>query len=597
MARGRSDSRGRSGDQNQRQTRRHRDNSRTRKNNRGRDRRRDTSRSRSGGRHQNKRNNRDQQQQSNNRSRSPSPPRTPRAPPTDLQQYEKDQEKKGWLTWFGRNTRDRERNRIKPEWQYHEETELFYFIPKNLYFKLEPVNDKQIATAKLHLKHGGGGMVSATKSVQWKILRPDENLEDWGDEKMIKLQKAEEMRNALKTAEFHSFDERNVMSAAASTSSNIQQVGLGAHTGTSTSQHAGASSSTTAGGGAQSRSNLRSNSFGPEDNNSNSKMIPDPFTKICRQDTGNSEKNNDGGNNNVTKNTSKHNLGEHGLATSAPSDNQMLASSKSGNHQHQPDSMSTTASTSTSASGVKYEEGIVLQWHEDRGFGFISHSTMTPATPTSPASQQTQTLFVHRRNIVGSTSQRPINLPVNIKVIFTIGEDSSSTTQAAKDSSTASGGNTAASGAGLNKDDKSLVALQVQMIDPKTNKPALVHSADYHAKIEHNRLRMHVTLESLQLRSWCESWPGKKQHLQDRFCLNQALEDIGMFFGVFDGHGGVQVADLVSDRLWKHLLSHYKQRTVLAASRDEKLLQSHIAAYLQCDAEICEVNYCCHCHI
>ena len=63
-----------------------------------------------------------------------------------------------------------------------------------------------------------------------------------------------------------------------------------------------------------------------------------------------------------------------------------------------------------------------------------------------------------------------------------------------------------------------------------------------------------------------------------------------MFFGVYDGHGGVGVADLAESRVHKHLLSHYKQSTVLPASRDSKLLACHVAAFEQTDAEIVEVD-------
>jgi serine/threonine protein phosphatase PrpC len=76
----------------------------------------------------------------------------------------------------------------------------------------------------------------------------------------------------------------------------------------------------------------------------------------------------------------------------------------------------------------------------------------------------------------------------------------------------------------------------------------------------------------MQLRAHCESWPGQRGRLEDRFTCARALEENGVFFGVYDGHGGQQVAEQVQERLPRHLLTHYKSRNVQPASRDEKLL-------------------------
>lgn len=55
-------------------------------------------------------------------------------------------------------------------------------------------------------------------------------------------------------------------------------------------------------------------------------------------------------------------------------------------------------------------------------------------------------------------------------------------------------------------------ALDVVMLD-KQGKPLPIHDE----KLEEKRAKMHVSMESLQLRSACESWPGKRTVLQDRF--------------------------------------------------------------------------------
>ncbi|CAD7945705.1 unnamed protein product [Amoebophrya sp. A25] len=211
-------------------------------------------------------------------------------------------------------------------------------------------------------------------------------------------------------------------------------------------------------------------------------------------------------------------------------------------------SSSSSSSTAFGDTGNSRQEGTVLQWNEERGFGFI--------LPIATSEKSQVQVFVHRRNIKGSTASRPVDLVEGQKVLY-----------------------------GVVDEDGKKTAIEVVMVD--RNKKALpIHDE----KLEDKRNRMHVTMESLQLRSSAESWPGKKLALQDRYVLDRPLDDTGMFFGIFDGHGGTQVAEQCQERLWKHLLSHYKQRNVLAASRDEKLISAHVAAFEQTDAEICEVS-------
>lgn len=200
-------------------------------------------------------------------------------------------------------------------------------------------------------------------------------------------------------------------------------------------------------------------------------------------------------------------------------------------------------------------EGKVQKWDADRGFGFIL--PLNSKIVTSKDDEKGGGLFVHRRNIVGSTALRPLNLKEGIKVIYEIGEM-----------------------------DGRPCATEVKMLG-KDGAPNPIHEDNL--KVEDKRKKYFVSMESLQLRGFAESWPGKRNTLQDRYAMDKCLDELGVFFGVYDGHGGsAAIADFCSDRVHKHLLYQFRQKNVQPASRDEKLIASHIAAFEQTDAEVCE---------
>ena len=64
------------------------------------------------------------------------------------------------------------------------------------------------------------------------------------------------------------------------------------------------------------------------------------------------------------------------------------------------------------------------------------------------------------------------------------------------------------------------------------------------------------------------------------------MDDLGLMFGVFDGHNGHQVADILTAKLHTHLLAEYKKLSVQPNSRNEKLINAHVKAYEAMDAEI-----------
>lgn len=193
-------------------------------------------------------------------------------------------------------------------------------------------------------------------------------------------------------------------------------------------------------------------------------------------------------------------------------------------------------------------EGRVNKWDSEKGFGFIM-----PAGKEE-GGDMGKGLFVHRKFIVGSTPSNPINLKEGVKVSYKQG------TQYSKP-----------------------CALEVLMLGAD-GKPLPIHAGAQ--TLEEKKKSYHVSAESLGLRVHCESWPGLKKTLQDRYVLDEPLEELGVYFAVLDGHGGTQVADMAKEKLHKNVLQQMRQRQVQPASRDEKIKTAIKEAFLQTDKEI-----------
>eukprot|EP00397_Hematodinium_sp_SG-2012_P033702 GEMP01036050.1.p1 GENE.GEMP01036050.1~~GEMP01036050.1.p1 ORF type:complete len:389 (+),score=62.37 GEMP01036050.1:45-1169(+) len=136
-------------------------------------------------------------------------------------------------------------------------------------------------------------------------------------------------------------------------------------------------------------------------------------------------------------------------------------------------------------------EGKVQKWDTDRGFGFILPLNSKIVTSRDDG-EKGGSLFVHRRNIVGSTTLRPLNLKEGVKVTYDIGEM-----------------------------DGRPCATEVRMLG-KDGAINTIHEDNL--KMEDKRKKFFVSMESLQLRSFCESWPGKRNTLQDRFANEKVLK-------------------------------------------------------------------------
>ena len=195
----------------------------------------------------------------------------------------------------------------------------------------------------------------------------------------------------------------------------------------------------------------------------------------------------------------------------------------------------------------KKVEGKVREWNAEKGFGFI--------IPLFKEDEETpKSIFVHLWNVVGSTSKNPINLREGARVLYNLGEQ-----------------------------DGKPRAQEVVMLG-KDGKPLPVHTGAQN--LEEKRKNYFVTADTLGVRVHAESWPGKQIELQDRFTKDEAMDELGVYFGVFDGHGGAQVSELAAKNLHRNILACFRQKTVQPASRDEKLKVAVREAFSHTDKEI-----------
>ncbi|CAE7323556.1 WIN2, partial [Symbiodinium pilosum] len=192
-------------------------------------------------------------------------------------------------------------------------------------------------------------------------------------------------------------------------------------------------------------------------------------------------------------------------------------------------------------------EGKVREWNAEKGFGFII--PLVREDEEAPKS-----IFVHLWNVVGSTSKNPINLREGAKVLYKLGEQ-----------------------------DGKPRAQDVVMLG-KDGQPLPVHAGAQN--LEEKRKSYFVTAETLRVRVHGESWPGKQIELQDRFAQDEAMDELGVYFGVFDGHGGAQVSEIAAKTLHRNILACFRQKAVQPASRDEKIKLAVREAFAQTDRDI-----------
>jgi serine/threonine protein phosphatase PrpC/cold shock CspA family protein len=197
--------------------------------------------------------------------------------------------------------------------------------------------------------------------------------------------------------------------------------------------------------------------------------------------------------------------------------------------------------------------GKVQKFDGEKGFGFI--------VPTSSDGKEDKTrIFVHRKHIMGSSSQNPLTLKEGSRVTYKTGEQ-----------------------------DGRPCALDVCMLG-SDGKPLSMHTDG--RSMEEKRKSLYVSAETLKLRVHVESWPGLKKTLCDRYTSAEQLGELGVFYGIFKGHGsgggGAQVADACNKVLHKNVMNQYRILKVQPQSRDEKLRLAMRDAYMQTDKDILE---------
>ena len=199
----------------------------------------------------------------------------------------------------------------------------------------------------------------------------------------------------------------------------------------------------------------------------------------------------------------------------------------------------------------KKVEGKVREWNAEKGFGFII--PLMKEDEEAPKS-----IFVHLWNVVGSTSKNPINLREGARVLYKLGEQ-----------------------------DGKPRAQEVVMLG-KDGNPLPVHAGAQN--LEEKRKSYFVTADTLGVRNHAESWPGKQVELQDRVTQDEAMDELGVYFGIFDGHGGAQVSELAAKNLHRNILAFFRQKAVQPASRDEKLKVAVREAFSHTDKEILSLS-------
>merc|ERR1719478_440158 len=194
-----------------------------------------------------------------------------------------------------------------------------------------------------------------------------------------------------------------------------------------------------------------------------------------------------------------------------------------------------------------HSEGKVQKWDAEKGFGFIT-------SIAKEGEEAIKGIFVHRKNVIGSTPTNPINLREGGKVQYKLDEQ-----------------------------DGKVCAVEVTMLG-SDGKPLPIHLGAQ--TLEEKKKSYYVTADTIGLRVHAESWPGLKKTLQDRYVSDEAMEELGVYFGVFDGHGGTQVADHCAKQLHKNIMMEFRKKQVQPASRDEKIRSALKEAFLQTDKEI-----------
>ena len=73
-----------------------------------------------------------------------------------------------------------------------------------------------------------------------------------------------------------------------------------------------------------------------------------------------------------------------------------------------------------------------------------------------------------------------------------------------------------------------------------------------------NAIVQEVNQSTLDLRSHTETWRGLKDQQEDRWTGPEDMGDMGQYFGIFDGHGGIFTSEYLARNMHKAILSRKK---------------------------------------
>jgi len=86
-----------------------------------------------------------------------------------------------------------------------------------------------------------------------------------------------------------------------------------------------------------------------------------------------------------------------------------------------------------------------------------------------------------------------------------------------------------------------------------------------------------------------ESWAGRKETLEDRYCEDEYIDGLGVMFGMFDGHGGFACAEHASKRIPKHLSSVWPKHKS-SGRESEAVAEAFSEAFANTDSEYLKIS-------
>ncbi|KAF4678751.1 hypothetical protein FOZ62_006970 [Perkinsus olseni] len=211
-----------------------------------------------------------------------------------------------------------------------------------------------------------------------------------------------------------------------------------------------------------------------------------------------------------------------------------------------------------------YKIGRVAKFDQTRGFGFIYRSYEDSPSPSQRHHfEDDEVLFVHRKGIAGSTLEKPLNLDPGAPVRYLISSERESAVSSTK-----------------TRDQ----AVDVSMLSDPTDVDSVlpIHDPDHCSDPNDSK----AAKLSSSLLSHGESWPGLKKTLQDRTIVGASLDAFGMLYGVFDGHGGSSVADILVKEMPRKLLFQLKAAQLQPSSPSVDIAAAITAAFQQVDKDI-----------